>query len=401
MFKTEFFTKNREGLRQRAKAEVLVVSANGLLQRNGDNPFAFRQDSNFWYLCGVNIPDALLVINKTGKTSLLLPEQSPNEKIFGAPNNLGLLQKTSGVDEVLEGKLGEKKLKAAITKAKSLGICAVPPGYSDRYGMFTNPAQKRISHILRQINPDIKREDIRPILSRMRMIKQAPEISAIQRAIDVTVDTIADIKSRIDSYGFEYEIEADILSGFIKRGSSGEAFGSIIAGGNNTCQLHYQANSAAIKTGPLYIDVGAEYQNYSADITRTFLLGKPTSRQQAVVSAVKEVAAYATSIARPGATVRENERKISHKMGERLISLGLINSNTFDAVRKYFPHGTSHYLGLDVHDVGDYDAPLAPGAVMTIEPGIYIPEEGMGVRIEDDILITKNGCQVLSGKLPA
>jgi Xaa-Pro aminopeptidase len=148
------------------------------------------------------------------------------------------------------------------------------------------------------------------------------------------------------------------------------------------------------------LDVGAEVENYAADITRTYFLKKPTKRQQAIYDAVAEVAAFARDHLKPGVTIRENEKAVEEFMGEKLRELGLIKSITHDNVRKYYTHACSHYLGLDAHDAGDYDAPLEPGMVITVEPGIYTPEENFGVRIEGDVLITETGLEILSKAAP-
>src|SRR5690606_4788889 len=156
------------------------------------------------------------------------------------------------------------------------------------------------------------------------------------------------------------------------------------------CVIHNMDNNDPIKTGDLLVlDVGAEVENYSADITRTLAPGgKASKRQKAVYAAVLAVQDYAFSLVKPGALLKDNEQKVEQFMGEKLRELGLIKSIDRDSVRQYFPHATSHFLGLDVHDVGDYSQPLAPGMVLTVEPGIYISDEAIGVRIEDDLLVT-------------
>jgi Xaa-Pro aminopeptidase len=151
----------------------------------------------------------------------------------------------------------------------------------------------------------------------------------------------------------------------------------------------------------LILDVGAEVEHYAADITRTFSLsGRPSSRQQAVHAAVSEVQQYAFSLLKPGVMMREYEQQIEQFMGEKLRELGLIKTIEHDEVRKFYPHATSHFLGLNVHDVGEYDRPFEAGEVLTVEPGIYIQQEGIGVRVEDDVLLTPNGIKILTDKLP-
>jgi len=191
--------------------------------------------------------------------------------------------------------------------------------------------------------------------------------------------------------------------GFRRRGAKGDAFTPIVAAGAQACTIHYVANEAELHQDEfLLMDVGAEWDHYAADISRTIHLGNaPTKRQRQVHAAVKEVQDYGFSLVQPGVKIKDNERLIEHFMGEKLRELGLIKSIESDAVRKYFPHSTSHYLGLDTHDAGDYDRVLEPGVVLTVEPGIYIPEEGIGVRIEDDVLVTESGFEVLSARLPS
>ena len=154
------------------------------------------------------------------------------------------------------------------------------------------------------------------------------------------------------------------------------------------------------KKALVLLDVGAESSQYAADISRTYAIGEPTKRQQQIHEAVIEVQDYAFGLLKPGVMLAEYEKQVTHFMGEKLRSLGLIKNVEDDEIRKYFPHATSHFLGYDVHDVGDYSRPLEPGVVMTVEPGIYIPEEGIGVRIEDDVLITTTGIEILTEQLP-
>jgi Xaa-Pro aminopeptidase len=161
--------------------------------------------------------------------------------------------------------------------------------------------------------------------------------------------------------------------------------------------MHHTNNDGALTKGDfVVIDVGAEWNHYSADITRTVCLGEPTRRQETVYNAVDAVQKFAFSLIKPGLNFREYEMKIAEFMGEKLRELGLIKTISDENVRKYFPHATSHFLGLDTHDAGDYERPLEAGAVITVEPGIYIPEEGIGVRIEDDVLVTSAGIEILS-----
>jgi Xaa-Pro aminopeptidase len=231
------------------------------------------------------------------------------------------------------------------------------------------------------------------------MIKQPEEISAIQSAIDITAASLENaFKSK---YQYEYELEAEITAGFRRRGATGHAFAPIVAAGKRTCTLHNVANNAAIGKGELVVaDVGADVEHYAADITRTVSFDEPSKRQQAVYDAVLEAQAFAFSLLKPGMSFQDYRDQTDNFIGEKQRKLGLIKTINDENIRKYYPHSASHFLGLNVHDVGDYSQPLQAGSVITVEPGIYIPEEAIGVRIEDDVLITEKGIKILSDKLP-
>ncbi len=235
------------------------------------------------------------------------------------------------------------------------------------------------------------------------MVKQPPELIALQQAIDITIDSLQALTAvdTFNTYHSEYEFEADLSREFRFRAATGHAFAPIIAGGARACTLHNVSNAAPLMPNSLVVlDVGAEVAHYAADITRTRVYGQPTHRQQEIFDAVLDVQAYALELLKPGTQLKEYEQAVETYMGATLRKLKLITTAGSPDIRKYFPHATSHFLGLDVHDVGDYSLPLTPGVVLTCEPGIYIPEEGIGVRIEDDILITETGNRVLSQRLP-
>ena len=255
---------------------------------------------------------------------------------------------------------------------------------------------------IKSYNSEIELLDINQHLARLRMIKQLPELQAIQQAIDITTRTIKQATSskKIAKYSHEFEIEAELSRGYRATGASGHSFDPIVASGERACVLHSVANNGAMSSDELVIiDTGAEVDHYAADIARTLSLGNPSRRQQAVHAAVIETQNYAFDLLKPGVYIKEYEQQIEHFIGEKMRELGLIKSIKHDDVRRFYPHATSHFLGLNVHDVGDYERPLEPGTVMTVEPGIYIREEGIGVRIEDDVLITPKGIKILSKNL--
>lgn len=401
-FSSKFFVGNRQKLIKSIDSDIAVVSANAILQRNGDSSYPYRQDSNFWYLCGVNDPGYSLVITKT-RSYLISPQLTRVQRVFDEQDTEQAIKDASGVDEVISYKEGWKLLKNQLSKSKRVAA----PKRMDlhHWGVTPNPSRGQLIAKLRRICPGIDIEDIRAKMSELRMVKQPEELRAIQAAIDITNETLKDVFSQgwYKKYRNENEIEAEIGYGFRKRGAKGHAFGPVIASGQAACTLHYQSNDGKINSGDLLVaDVGAEINNYAADITRTFVASdKMSKRQKEVFNAVLEVQKFGISRLKPGVTVIENEKAIEAYMGKVLKKLGLIKTTDKKSIRKYYPHATSHMLGLDPHDAAIYSKPLKPGMVLTVEPGIYIPEEGIGVRIEDDVLITKTGAKVLSAKLPA
>ncbi|MEO7363896.1 MAG: aminopeptidase P family protein [Candidatus Saccharimonadales bacterium] len=401
-FTSEFFAGNRARLRDLFQGTApIVIAANGLLQRGGDSSYAFAQDANFWYLTGIDEPDLVLVLDRD-KQYLIAPERSVSRQAFDGAIDDESLSQRSGIREIYAGKQGWDMLSARLEKVKHVATLAPAPAYVEQYGLYTNPARAQLLERIKAVNQDIEVLDLSSHLTRMRMVKQAPEIAAIQAAIDLTLATIKTVcrPTQLARYAHEYEVEADISRGFRRGGAAGHAFEPIVASGARAVTLHNVANDGPLSAKDLLImDVGAEVEHYAADITRTISLGTPTKRQRVVHAAVYDVQAHAMGLLKPGVLLRDYEQDIEHYMGEKLRELGLIKTINHDAVRTYYPHATSHYLGLNVHDAGEYDRPLEPGVVLTVEPGIYIAAEGIGVRIEDDVLITENGIEVLSRRL--
>jgi Xaa-Pro aminopeptidase len=403
-FDVEFFRGNRERLRQLFVGTApIVVTANGLLQMAADEAYPFHQDRNFWYLTGIDEPGIILVMDKDREYLIVPPREKVREQFDGAisPENLSEI---SGVGDVYYEKDGWKKLSTCIKKSPTVATLAANPKFMAQYGIFSNPARMELIDRLKESSPNFKIVDLRRHLSQMRMVKQPVEIAAIQRAIDITADAIQEVTrpSRLAKYTHEYEVEADLTRAFRRAGSRGHAFSPIVSGGDRACTLHQSRNEMPLASDELLLmDIGAEYHNYAADLSRTVSLsGRPSKRQQQVYNAVVAAQDFAFSLLKPGVKIRDYENQVEHFIGEKLRELGLIKSINSEQVRRYYPHASSHFLGLDVHDAGDYDAPLAPGVLITVEPGIYIPDEGIGVRIEDNVLITETGYKNLSAKLP-
>lgn len=403
MFQRDFFISNRHRLRQLVPdCPLIVLTANGLLQRAGDEAYPFHQDANFWYLTGVDEPDIQLVIDGASEY-LVVPKRHPRRAVFDGTLDYDELARQSGVSDVVDDSVGWQRLRARVRQARHLATPLPSSSYLGRAGLYTNPARARLMRRLRLINHVMAVVDLRKPLAQLRVIKQPPELLALQRAIDITVATLQEVSQavRLGQYHYEYEVEADISRGFRRGGAHGHGFAPIVASGKHACTLHNSLNGGAVTSGELLlVDVGAEFNHYVADLTRTYALnGAMPSRQAAVYRATQATHGFARSILKPGVYLRDYEQQVTLFIAGQLRALGLIKTMQPAAIRRYFPHATSHFLGINAHDAGDYDQPLRPGMVLTVEPGIYLPEEGIGVRLEDDVLITDEGNRVLSATL--
>ncbi len=223
-FNSKFFRGNRECLRTLFSGTApIVLTANGLLQRNGDNTFPFRQDSSFWYLTGINVAGAILVMDK-GKEYVIVPDQQSYQTVFDGPILEEVLSTTSGIETILGEKEGWSRLSKRLKRTKHVATLSAPAAYLDFYSFYTNPARATLNEKMKIINPQIEVLDLRQHLTSMRMVKQPPELATMRKAIKITIDTLKDVGRQLGSYKFEYEIEADITQGFRKREASGHAF---------------------------------------------------------------------------------------------------------------------------------------------------------------------------------
>lgn len=402
-FSQSFYINNRQKLVTLSDTSFpIVITAHGLLQRGGDNTFPFHQESNFWYLTGIDEPDIVLVM-EGDDAYLIVPGRSTSREAFDGAVNSHQLTEISGIADIMTEEEGWQRLGSALKKSGKVQTLAAPPAYIEQYGLYTNPARSRLIERLYTWASELEIMDIREVLTGLRMIKQPEELRAIQKAIDVTVEAIKSEArpERLEECKHEWDLEMALTQRFRTEYTSGHAFAPIVAGGKRACTLHNTDNSGELQKDDLVvIDVGAEASHYAADITRSVCYGIPTKRQQDVFDAVLDVQQFALDLLAPGTVLKEYEAAVEDYMGRKLQELGLIDEPTHENIRQFFPHATSHFLGLDVHDVGDYHRPLEPNMVLTCEPGIYISKEGIGVRIEDDVLITEKGNIVLSRSLP-
>lgn len=397
-FDASFFVSNRLRLANIAASDLIVITAHGQLQRSGDCAYPFRQDSNFWYLTGLELADVTLVIDVVaGDEWLILAEKSEYELLFDSQLESNQIKDISGIQTVLDNQSGWSRLKQALAKNNRVATITAPPEYLDVYSIYTNPTRRRLCEKLEAAGAELT--DLREQFASLRVIKQRPEIEAIRTVVTVTCNVLADIEKRFKDFKNERDIDIELGSGYRIGGAKGHGFDPIVASGANACVLHYHENAAALKTGDLVvIDTGAELHNYSADITRTYPVGKVSARHRAIYDSVYEAQQIGMALMKPGVTFKEVDDAMGYSLEASMRKLGLQAQGEQALLRSYYPH-TSHYLGLDLHDVGDRSLVMQPGMVWTLEPGIYISAEGIGVRLEDDILITKNGHENLSDQL--
>lgn len=395
-----FFRDNRDHLRHVTKGGLIIVSAYTAMQRSNDASFAFEQEANFWYLTGINAPDWWVIIDgKSKKSWLVAPEVDDVHQVFDGSLLMSDAQKISGVDAVISPNEADTLLRD-LAKQHSLVYAVGDDPRAEHYDFSVNPAQKDMWLRLTRIFADV--QDCRKQLARLRAIKQPEEVRALKKAIKLTVDAFTNVKQSLPLLQTEYEVEAEFTYAFRKSGAIGHAYDPIVASGKNACTLHYNQNQQKLqKNSLLLLDIGARVDGYAADITRTFAVGTPTPRQTAVHAAVEKAHKQIIGLLHPGLSVLEYHKTVDDIMQDALIDLGLLTSkDDTKTYRTYFPHAISHGLGIDVHDSLGGPTEFASGMVLTVEPGIYIPEEGIGVRIEDDILITDTGHTNLSAALP-
>jgi Xaa-Pro aminopeptidase len=392
MIDSRFFTSNRF---RAHSSSPLILSAHTAVQASNDVAASFQQESFFWYLTGIEAPDWWLVMEGT-KAWLVAPEIDDTHRVFDGSLSFDRARAVSGIEHVITRKEGEELIATLSKKHSTVATLGKDPRAS-HYSFALNPAPIHMHRKLKKLFKEV--HDCRLELTKLRAIKQPEELQAIRQAIEVTVAAFDKVKTHVDKYKYEYEIEADFSHHFRNSGAKGHAYEPIVAGGKNACTLHYINNQDRLnKKDLLLLDIGARVDGYAADITRTYALGKPPLRQQAVHAAVESAHKSIIALLKPGLSVIEYQERVDEIMKSKLKSLGLLK--TPEDYRKYFPHAVSHGLGIDVHDALGRPETFEPGMVLTVEPGIYIPEEGIGVRIEDDILITKTGHENLSAALP-
>ncbi len=394
MVSADLYKTRREKISQALKAP-LIVSAFEAMQQTNDSSAPFVQESNFFWLTGINEPGWKLIL-ANDKSMLVSAFKTEVQRIFDGGMSASEATLISGVDTVIN--LDEYKAALeAIGKNERTVYTIFKHPHSKYFDFALNPAIAKNQKQLNSIFSDV--QDARKELSKLKAIKSEEEIQLIKKAVALSVDAFNDVHANLKNAQHEYEIEAQLSYAFRITGAEGHAYQPIVGTGKNACTLHYIANNdSLVQNGTVLIDAGAKVGNYAADITRTYALGQPSEREIAVHAEVEKAHKAIIDLIKPGESFETYQTSVDTIMKAALENLGLLK--TEKDYRKYFPHAISHGLGIDVHDsLGGYDT-FQPGMVLTVEPGIYIPEEGIGVRIEDDILVTINGNENLSAALP-
>ena len=398
------FIKNRKNFMAQMKLNSLAVfNYNDIYPVSADSTLPFAQHRDIFYLSGVDQEESILVLfpdcpKEKHREILFLKETNEHIAIWeGEKLTKKAALKTSGIKTVYWLQDMEKIMFELMTQCDTVYINT---NEHYRANVDTETREDRFSKWLKAKYPAHSVAKSNPILQRLRSVKDPIELALMQKACDITEKGFRRVLSFVKPDVWEYNIEAEYMHEFLNNRSKGFAYTPIIAAGNNANVLHYIENNQQCKAGDLILmDVGAEYANYSSDMTRTIpVSGKFTDRQKAVYNAVNRVKDAATKMLVPGTLWEQYHVEVGKIMTSELLGLGLIdkadvqNENPdWPAYKKYFMHGTSHHIGLDTHDYGLLHEPMQANMVFTVEPGIYIPDEGFGIRLEDDVVIQDSG----------
>lgn len=374
---------------------IVVMAGYVAMQQSGDMEAAFLQEASFWWLTGIEEPGWRVIIDGVRKhTCLVRPEMSDIHRTFNGGMDDAEALMRSGAQEIIGSDEFEARLRHM---RRSHGMVYTTYDRSADHDFVSNPAPKELYDALVRIFEKV--QNCSRQLHELRAIKQPDEIAAIEKAVAVTVRAFDHVHKQLSTLKSEYEIEAEFTYQF-RRLNATHAYAPIVAGGKNACTLHYGKNTHKFTARNLVlIDIGARVDGYAADITRTYAVN-PTKRQKEVHAAVEAAHHAIIDLIKPGLPIAEYLANVDVIMKDALMYIGLLkDKEDNDTYRRYFPHAISHGLGVDVHDSLGAPRYLQEGMILTVEPGIYIPEEAIGVRIEDDILVTADGHRNLSGKL--
>lgn len=407
------FVRNRERFAGRMqKNSIAIFVSNDEVPSNGDAIYRFKQNSDLFWLSGITQEDSMVILfpdNPDPKYREVLVLVRPNElkeKWDGKRLRVQEAQAISGIRTIVWLDSIDGLLQPWIHLADHIYLDS---NENDRKASLVRSRDYRFIDEMKSRYPLHQYLRAAKIMKELRGIKTEQEVEVMQRAIDITENTFRRLLGFIRPGVMEYEIEAEIVHSFLSQRATGEAYGSIIASGDRARTLHYVSNNQECLDGELVLmDFGAEYGGYCADLTRTVPVnGKFTRRQKTVYNACLHLHNYAKSILKPGISIVDYTEKIGEEATQQFLKIGLLRKSDVKnedpenrAYRKYLYHGISHHLGVDVHDLGTRTEPIRAGMVFTIEPGIYIEEEKMGVRIENNFWITRNGNKDLMKNIP-
>lgn len=407
-----FIENRKKYVAQLPERAIAFFNSNDEMPRNGDANFLFRQQSDLLWLTGIDQEQTILVLaphHPIPEYREALFVRKTNEHIAvweGHKYTKEEARKQSGISSVFWLEDFQALLPVLMHHSSTVFINL---NENDRFVTEVPYRDERFAAKLRTQYPHHTYDRSGPLMAKLRAIKSEAEIQLMQTACDITDKAFRRVLHFTKPGVHEYEIEAEIIHEFIRNRATGHAYTPIIASGPNACVLHYNDNNQPCNAGDvILLDFGAEYANYAADLSRSIpVSGKFSARQRDVYNAVLHVMRAARKLLVVGNTIPKYHEEVGRIMEEQLVNLGLLKAEEVKKqdpkaplYKKYFMHGTSHFLGLDVHDIGSRYEPMQAGMVFTCEPGIYIPEEGLGIRIENDILITSKGPVDLMEKIP-
>ena len=409
----EIFVRNRERfVKKMMPGSIAIFVSNDEVPVNADALYPFKQNSDLFWLSGIVQEDSMVILfpgNPDPKYREVLVLARPNElkeKWDGKRLRVEEAQNMSGIKTIVWLDSLDGLLQPWIHLADAIYL---DTNENDRKASLIRTRDYRYADELRVRYPLHKFERAAKIMKELRGIKTPLEIEVLQKAIDITDNAFRRLLQFIKPGVMEYEIEAEIWHSFLSQRATGPAYGSIIASGDRARTLHYVSNDQECKDGELILmDFGAEYGGYNADLTRTVPVnGKFTRRQKTVYNACLQIHDFAKSLLKPGITITDYTDKVGEEATQQFLKIGLLKKSDVKnedpqnrAYRKYLYHGISHHLGIDVHDLGTRTDPIKAGMVFTVEPGIYIEQERMGVRIENNVWITRNGNKDLMKNIP-
>ncbi|MBS1600298.1 MAG: aminopeptidase P family protein [Bacteroidetes bacterium] len=409
----EIFNKNRERFsKELLPASIAIFVSNDEVPTNGDATYPFKQNSDLFWLSGIVQEDSMVIIfpdHPDPKYREVLVLTRPNElkeKWDGKRLRADEARKISGIKTIVWVDSIKALLQQWIHLADNIYLDS---NENDRKANFFPTHEYRFIDEMKKSYPLHHYHRSAKIMKSLRAVKTALEIEVMQQAINITHNGFLRVLKFIRPGVMEYEIEAEVLHSFLSQRATGPAYSSIIASGDRARTLHYISNNEQCLDGEMILmDFGAEYGGYCADLTRTVPVnGKFTRRQKQVYNACLHLHNYAKSLLKPGITIIDYHQKVGEEASQVFLKIGLLKKTDIKnespeqpAYSKYLYHGISHHLGIDVHDLGPRTEPLKQGMVLTVEPGIYIEEEKMGVRIENNVWITRNGNKDLMEKIP-